>query len=110
MNELEYCSRADPADMAGFKTILCTEGSHPYFGAWWPPGHVIGYEHAFVHTVADFINAVATNTEVHADFLDGVRCVAVLESVVKSCQAKAGVTVAQLRERQSRRVWSTGPD
>ena len=96
MNELEYCSRTDPADMSGFKTILCTEGSHPYFGAWWPPGHVIGYEHAFVHTVADFINAVATNTEVHADFLDGARCVAVLESVVKSCQAKGWVTVAQL--------------
>jgi predicted dehydrogenase len=82
--------------MPGFKTIMCTEGSHPYFGAWWPPGHVLGYEHAFVHTAADFLNAIATNTEVHADFLDGAKCVAVLESVVKSCQAKGWVKVPEV--------------
>jgi predicted dehydrogenase len=97
MNELEYCNRNDPADKPGFKTILCTEGSHPYFGAWWPPGHVIGYEHTFIHTVADFVNAVAANTEVHPSFLDGAKCVAVLESVVKSCKAKGWVKVSTVK-------------
>ena len=38
MNELQYCNRNDAPDKPGFKTILCTESSHPYFGAWWPPG------------------------------------------------------------------------
>src|SRR5260370_17067812 len=84
MNDLEYCDRRDPADKPGFKTILCTQPSHPYFGAWWPPGHVIGYEHTFIHTVSDFVNAVATDSEVHPDFLDGARWAAVLKPVVAS--------------------------
>ncbi len=97
MNELQYCNRNDPADKPGFKTILCTEGAHPYFGAWWPPGHVIGYEHTFTHTVFDFINGVATNTPVHADFLDGAKCVAVLEAAAKSGKSKAWVKVANVK-------------
>jgi predicted dehydrogenase len=97
MNELEYCNRNDPADKPGFKNIMVTEGSHPYFGAWWPPGHVIGYEHTFVHTVADFVNAVATNSDVHADFVDGAKCVAVLEAVVKSVKAGKWVKVANIK-------------
>jgi len=97
MNELEYCNRNDPADKPGFKTIMVTEGSHPYFGAWWPPGHVIGYEHTFVHTVADFVNAVATNSNVHADFLDGAKCVAVLEAVVKSIKDNKWTKVANIK-------------
>ena len=97
MNELQYCNRNDPADKPGFKTIMCTEGSHPYVGAWWPPGHVIGYEHTFVHTVADFVNAVAGNTDVHADFLDGAKCVAVLESAAKSNKTKGWVKVANIK-------------
>jgi predicted dehydrogenase len=97
MNELEYCNRNDPADKPGFKTIMVTEGSHPYFGAWWPPGHVIGYEHTFVHTVADFVNAVATNGNVHADFVDGAKCVAVLEAVVKSVKASKWIKVANIK-------------
>jgi predicted dehydrogenase len=97
MNELEYCNRNDPADKPGFKTIMVTESSHPYFGAWWPPGHVIGYEHTFVHTVADFVNAVATNSNVHADFVDGAKCVAVLEAVVKSVKADKWTKVANIK-------------
>ncbi len=97
MNELEYCDRRDPADKPGFKTILCTQPSHPYFGAWWPPGHVIGYEHTFIHTASDFVNAIATDSEVHPDFLDGARCVAVLESVVASKKSKGWTKVASVR-------------
>jgi predicted dehydrogenase len=97
MNELDYCNRNDPPDKPGFKTIMCTEGSHPYFGAWWPPGHVIGYEHTFIHTVCDFVNAIATDSEVHADFVDGAKCVAVLESVVSSRKAKGWVKVPTIK-------------
>ena len=97
MNELEYCNRNDPADKPGFKTIMVTEGSHPYFGAWWPPGHVIGYEHTFTHTVADFVNAVVANGEVHPNFEDGAKCVAVLEAVVKSVKAGKWTKVATVK-------------
>lgn len=97
MNELEYCNRTDPSDKPGFKTILCTEGSHPYFGAWWPPGHVIGYEHTFIHTVADFVTSIATNTDGHPSFLDGAKCVAVLESVVTSGKSKSWAKVPAVK-------------
>lgn len=97
MNELEYCDRRDAADKPGFKTILVTNSSHPYFGAWWPPGHVIGYEHTFIHTVVDFVNAIATDAEVHPDFLDGARCVSILESVVASKKDKKWTKVASVK-------------
>jgi len=97
MNELDYCDRRDPADKPGFKTILCTQSIHPYISAWWPPGHVIGYEHTFIHTVYDFVNAVATDSEVHPDFLDGARCVAVLESVLASKKENGWVKVATVK-------------
>jgi len=97
MNELEYCDRRDPPDKPGFRTILCTQSVHPYFGAWWPPGHVIGYEHTFIHTIFDFVNAIAADAEVHPDFLDGARCVAVLESVVASRKEKGWTKVPSIR-------------
>jgi predicted dehydrogenase len=97
MNELEYCNRTDPADQPGFKTIMCTEGLHPYVAAWWPPGHVLGYEHTFIHEVVDLVNAIATNSPVGPDFLAGAKCVAVLESVVKSSHSGRWAKVAALK-------------
>ena len=97
MHEKKYCNRNDPADKPGFKTILVTESTHPYVGAWWPPGHVIGYEHTFIHTVADFVNAIVTNGEARADFVDGAKCVAVLEAVVKSVKTRSWVKVAGIK-------------
>ena len=58
MNELQYLDLADPSDEQGFRTILVTNATHPYVAAWWPPGHIIGYEHEFTHAVVDFLNAL----------------------------------------------------
>lgn len=96
MNELEYYSRKDPSCCTGFRTILVTEGEHPYVAAWWPPGHVIGYEHTFIHEVYDFVNGVAEDSPLHPDFLDGARCVAVLEAVEQSLKTKAWVKVKKI--------------
>jgi predicted dehydrogenase len=84
MNELEYCNRADPPDEPGFKTIMVTERVHPYVAGWWPPGHVLGYEHTFIHEVVDLVDAIATNAPIQPDFATGAKCVAVLESALKS--------------------------
>lgn len=97
MNELEYCNRTDAADKNGFKTIMCTDGSHPYIGAWWPPGHVLGYEHTFVHEVNDLVNAITDDTPIHPDFVDGAKCVAVLESVVNSQKSKRWIKVPVIK-------------
>ena len=93
MNMLEYFSADDPADRQGFRQIMATEDCHPYVAAWWPPGHVLGYEHGFVNGVYDLCQAITRGEEVAPDFRDGAQCVAVLEAVEASCQSGAWQTV-----------------
>ena len=91
MNELQFFSREDPAGTQGFQTILVTESTHPYISHWWPPGHIIGYEHAFVHAVADFVSAIDSGSGIRPDFEDGMKCIAVLEAGLQA--AKEGTKV-----------------
>jgi len=93
MNELQFFSRRDPEHAQGFRTILATESSHPYVANWWPPGHILGYEHAFVHGVVDFLHAISTGEPISPDFSDGVRCVKVLEAGLKSAASGQRVTI-----------------
>src|SRR3712207_8915725 len=51
--------RSDPPETKGFRTVMVTEPDHPYMGSWWPPGHIIGYEHTFVHTIKDLLDGIA---------------------------------------------------
>ncbi|HEV3275446.1 MAG TPA: Gfo/Idh/MocA family oxidoreductase [Terriglobia bacterium] len=88
MNELEFYDREDPQQEQGYKTISVTESVHPYVGAWWPPGHIIGYEHTFVHAVHDFLVALENDTLPSPNFTDGVKNQAVLEAIERS--AKSG--------------------
>ena len=84
LNELEYFSRNDDALEQGFRNILVTENKHPYVNAWWPPGHIIGWEHTFIHEIADLLTAIDARKPVTADFYDGWRCQQVLDAVVQS--------------------------
>jgi predicted dehydrogenase len=93
MNELEYYSREDEANYQGFRVIQATEPTHPYMSAWWPPAHIIGYEHTFIHAVYDLLNAIAEDEMPAPSFVDGVKCQAVLEAVGQSAQSGAWVTV-----------------
>ncbi len=94
MNELQLFQRDDPANAQGFRTILATEGGqHAYVGNWWPPGHMIGYEHGFHHAVVDFIHAIETGGSIAPSFLDGLREVEVLAAGIESAQSGQRVTV-----------------
>jgi predicted dehydrogenase len=93
MNELQCFSRDDKEGMQGFKTILVTEPVHPYAGHWWPPGHIIGYEHSFVHAVYDFVKALEADTSIEPNFRDGVEIIRVLESGLKSAETKQKVNI-----------------
>lgn len=84
MNVLEFYNCADPTGRQGFRRIMATEGVHPYVSAWWPPGHVLGYEHTFVHAVYELMNAINGKKTRMADFHDGAQCVAVLDAVEQS--------------------------
>jgi predicted dehydrogenase len=93
MNELEVFFRDDAQAEQGFRRILVTEGVHPYVGAWWPPGHIIGYEHTFVHTVYDLLQAMDGKKGVRPNFEDGVRNQAVLEAIERSAASRRWVKV-----------------
>ena len=80
--------------LSGFSTISVTDAQHPYVGAWWPPGHIIGYEHTFTHTVYDLLEAMASGKKVKPDFEDGVRNQAVLEAWERAARTKRWVKVA----------------
>ena len=93
MNRLEYYNSGDPEDRRGFRSILVTEGVHPYAGAWWPSGHIIGYEHTFVNTFADFVKAVVSGKSVQPTFADGLANERVLAAVEKSAKTKSWIKV-----------------
>jgi predicted dehydrogenase len=82
MNELELYT--EEGANSGFKTILATDVKHPYIDAWWPPGHIIGYEHTFTHTVLDLIKAIAEQKIPTPNFKDGVRNQRVLDAIERA--------------------------
>ena len=91
MNRLKFYSRRDPKDRQGFRDIIVTEPSHPYIDNWWPPGHIIGYEHTFTHTIADFVKAVVGRRSVHPSFADGLQNQRVLNAVKQSAENRKWV-------------------
>jgi predicted dehydrogenase len=86
LNELEFYEATGPTAEQGFNRILVTEADHPYLSAWWPPGHIIGYEHSFTHEMRDFLEAIATGTDPTPSFADALQVQLVLDAVVRSAE------------------------
>jgi predicted dehydrogenase len=84
MNVLHFLDATQPAVVAGFRRILVTEPEHPYVGAWWPPGHLLGYEHGFTHQVVDLVTAIARGEDPIPSFADGLQVQRVLDAVERS--------------------------
>jgi predicted dehydrogenase len=82
LNELELYVESGP--QSGFRTINVTDGKHPYIAAWWPPGHIIGYEHSFTNTVYDFVRAVADGKSPRPNFEDGLKNQRILDAISRS--------------------------
>ncbi|MEM9351578.1 MAG: Gfo/Idh/MocA family oxidoreductase [Planctomycetota bacterium] len=96
LNWLQFYSTEDASAGQGFRQILATEADHPYAGNWWPPGHMLGYEHGFVHAVYDLLEDIAHDRHCQPDFRDGAQCVSVLEAVEKSIDAGAWAAVERV--------------
>ncbi len=99
LNELEVYLPEEEArqDAQGFRTVLVTEPTHPYVGAWWPQGHIIGWEHSFVHELKHFLDCVTTGRPVGpegADFEDGYRASVVADAIVQSANSGRRVDIA----------------
>ena len=94
MNRLKFFSSEDPQAKQGFRDILVTDGAvHPYIKAWWPGGHIIGYEHTFVNTFADFVTAVVNGKSVQPTFQDGLENEKVLAAIEKSAKKRQWMKV-----------------
>jgi predicted dehydrogenase len=91
MNELELYLESDRRGERGFRRIIVTESDHPFVKAWWPPGHIIGYEHTFTHTVYDLLEAIADDRVPEPNFVDGVRNQRVLEGIERSATSRRWV-------------------
>jgi predicted dehydrogenase len=87
MNELELYFEEGPE--SGFRTVQVTEAEHPYMRGWWPPGHIVGYEHTFTHTVLDLLLAIDEGRVPSPSFEDGVRNQRVLDAVERAAASRA---------------------
>jgi predicted dehydrogenase len=99
LNELQvHVAASSPGDSAqGFRNVLVTEADHPFWEWWWPHGHIIGWEHTFVHEVQHLLTAIRDDTNVAphgATFEDGYRCAEVCDAVLRSAESGARETVA----------------
>jgi predicted dehydrogenase len=87
MNELMFYDGTEDPMTAGFRRIYVTEPTHPYAGAWWPPGHGLGYEHSFTHEVVDLVRDLAAGVDPRPSFADGLHVQRVLAAVESSAAA-----------------------
>ncbi len=88
-NLLQFFDGTEPAREQGFHRIVATEADHPYVGAWWPPGHGLGYEHGFTHQVVDLVKAIADNEQPTPSFADALQVQRVLAAVEESAQQQS---------------------
>lgn len=95
MNNLQVYFHDDPPGLQGWRTINVTEGVHPYVANWWPAGHIIGYEHTFVHLVHELLNGVAKGKSPEPNFVDGLRNQLVMDAVERSAVEKRWVAVEE---------------
>jgi predicted dehydrogenase len=84
LNELSFHDHTEGPATAGFRRVLVTEPEHPYLSGWWPPGHLLGYEHSFTHEIRDLLTAIGTGADPEPSFEDGLRVQRVLAAVEDS--------------------------
>jgi predicted dehydrogenase len=81
--------------LEGFRCVNVTEGAHAYMQAWWPPGHVLGWDHSFIHQARDLLIGIVEGEKVRPDFADGLQVQRVLDAVERSARAKQWQTVQE---------------
>jgi predicted dehydrogenase len=90
--DLERLNELGVDDGTGVRRVLVTEADHPYLAAWWPPGHVLGWDHTFTSQAADLLTSIAAGTAPSPSFADGLAVQRVLAAIEQS-DAHAGACV-----------------
>jgi predicted dehydrogenase len=89
MNRLEYFDHEDDSVVRGWRSIHVSDSDQPYMKRWWIPGTSIGYEHSFIHHVADFFATLETGEICHPDFQDSLQTQKVCEAVLASAASRS---------------------
>lgn len=95
LNELQVFMQ-EAGDLAGWKTVLVTEKTHPYIKYWWPAGHLLGWEHTCEHTWFEFLKGLQEGYQPEPSFETGAKATRVLEAIVKSCKEERWVSVDEI--------------
>jgi predicted dehydrogenase len=97
LNELNvFWKGEDPRETQGFHNALISEGFHPYWANWWPHGHMLGWEHSFVHEFSHFFDAIVNDKPVDpygATFADGYRNAVICDAILASAQSGRAVDI-----------------
>jgi predicted dehydrogenase len=99
LNELQvhFEDSSPGASAQGFRSVLVTEADHPFWQHWWPPGHIIGWEHTFVHEIHHLLTAIRDDGDVAphgATLRDGYRAAEVCDAILRSAQTGARETLS----------------
>jgi len=98
LNEMQaFWVGEEPRETQGFHNVLVSESYHPFWEYWWPQGHIIGWEHTFVHELTHFLDCIVNDKAVApygADFTDGYRAAVVCDAILESARTKRQVDIA----------------
>jgi myo-inositol 2-dehydrogenase/D-chiro-inositol 1-dehydrogenase len=96
LHRLQYFDHRDEGRVRGWRSLHISDGDHPYMKNWWVPGLQIGYEHTFIHQVADFLQGLSSGKMPGPDFRDGLATDYVTDAVLRSAANGAWENVKQL--------------
>lgn len=98
LNELQvFWVGEEPRETQGFHTVLVSEAYHPFWEHWWPQGHIIGWEHTFVHEIAHLLDCIVNDKDVApygATFEDGYRAAVVCDAILEAAATRRQVDIA----------------
>ena len=95
MNQLGFYDATEPGRLQGGRRVSVTELEHPYGKNFWKPGHVLGYEHPFIATFADFLNSIGGQEAFHTNFEDALKVQRLLHAVERSSASRGWVSVGE---------------
>jgi predicted dehydrogenase len=97
LNELDvYWKDDQPKETRGFRNVLISESFHPFWENWWPQGHMIGWEHTFIHEIAHLLDAIANKKDISpygATFEDGYKTAVICDAITQSAETEKHVNI-----------------
>jgi predicted dehydrogenase len=93
LNELDVFFNDDPDYLQGFRNIIVTQLSHEYIKNWWPSGHIIGWEHLFIHQYYEFFKAISEDYLPSPNFYDGMKTQEIIEALARADSEKRWISI-----------------